>query len=122
MITHQRRLEAYLDSRLPPDFAASVWINDRFIGSVQTEDDHANHLFTFPEGALVVGQDNVLTVLHDNQGLEEDDNDQMDNEKSPRGIAGFALEGGKFTTWRVQGKLGGYTRLISPSAVSDLRC
>ena len=65
--------------------------------------DHINQLFTFPAGAVVAGQDNVLTVLHDNQGLDE-----ANNEKSARGIAGFALQGGNFYTWKVQGKVGGY--------------
>ena len=33
-------------------------------------------------------------------------------ERSPRGIPGFALTGGNFTTWKVQGKLGGYTKYV----------
>ena len=33
----------------------------------------------------------------------------MTSEKSPRGIPGFELTGGNITTWKVQGKLGGYT-------------
>lgn len=36
------------------------------------------------------------------------------SEKSPRGIPGFQLNGGKFTTWKVQGKLGGYTKSVLP--------
>lgn len=32
----------------------------------------------------------------------------VDPERSPRGIVGFALTGGNITTWKVQGKLGGY--------------
>ena len=88
-------------------FAASVWINDNFVSSVYSSSDHVNHLFTFPEGAVVAGEDNVVTVIQDNMGLDEDD-----NEKSARGIAGFALVGGNttFGTWKVQGKIGGYLR------------
>ncbi|KAH9919182.1 uncharacterized protein BXZ73DRAFT_105011 [Epithele typhae] len=85
-------------------FAASVWINDKFIASVQSSTDHANYIFTFPEGSVVAGEENVLTVLYDNQGLDE-----SENEKSARGIAGYVLEGGNFTMWKVQGKAGGYT-------------
>ncbi|KAH9913003.1 uncharacterized protein BXZ73DRAFT_107089 [Epithele typhae] len=85
-------------------FAASVWINDKFIASVQSSTDHANYMFTFPEGSVVAGEENVLTVLYDNQGLDE-----SENEKSARGIAGYVLEGGNFTMWKVQGKAGGYT-------------
>ena len=33
-------------------------------------------------------------------------------ERSPRGIPGFSLTGGNFTTWKVQGKLGGYTQYV----------
>ncbi|TBU36471.1 glycoside hydrolase superfamily [Dichomitus squalens] len=86
-------------------FAASVWINDKFISSVYSPSEHVNHLFKFPEDALIVGEDNVMTVIQDNMGLDEDD-----NEKSARGIAGFALVGGNttFGTWKVQGKVGGY--------------
>lgn len=34
-------------------------------------------------------------------------------EKSPRGIPGFKLTGGNITTWKVQGKLGGYTGYVA---------
>ena len=61
-------------------------------------------LFPFPAGAVVAGQDNVVTVLHDNMG-----NDEANNQKSARGIAGFALVGGTMGAWKVQGKVGGYT-------------
>lgn len=37
-------------------------------------------------------------------------NDEDPTERSPRGIPGFQLNGGTFTTWKVQGKLGGYTK------------
>ncbi|KAH9850132.1 glycoside hydrolase superfamily [Lenzites betulinus] len=84
-------------------FAASVWINDQFINTVHNGADQINSLFTFPTGAVKVGQDNVVTVLQDNMGNDEDS-----NEKSARGIPGFALNGGTFTTWKVQGKVGGY--------------
>lgn len=30
--------------------------------------------------------------------------------KSPRGVRGFKLDTGNFTTWKVQGKVGGYTK------------
>ena len=88
-------------------FAASVWINDQFISTVGNGDDHVNALFTFPSGSVVEGQDNVITVLQDNMGNDEDS-----NEKSARGIAGFQLNGGTITTWKVQGKVGGYTKYV----------
>jgi hypothetical protein len=33
--------------------------------------------------------------------------------KSPRGVRGFKLNHGTFGTWKVQGKIGGYTRWTS---------
>ncbi|KAF7789942.1 hypothetical protein EIP86_000890 [Pleurotus ostreatoroseus] len=87
-------------------FAASVWINDDFIASTsgETSSEQTNALYTFPNGSVKSGRDNVITVIHDNSGNDEDD-----TERSPRGIPGFKLTGGNFTTWKVQGKLGGYT-------------
>ncbi|EIW59741.1 uncharacterized protein TRAVEDRAFT_37024 [Trametes versicolor FP-101664 SS1] len=84
-------------------FAASVWINDQFISTVYNGADQINALFTFPAGSVKAGEDNVVTVLQDNMGNDEDS-----NEKSARGIPGFKLNTGNFTTWKVQGKVGGY--------------
>ena len=67
--------------------------------------DHVNALFPFPNGSVVPGQDNVVTVIQDNMGHEE-----YPDEKLARGIAGFDLVGGTFSTWKVQGKVGGYTK------------
>ena len=89
----------------PSAFAASVFINDKFISTVFNGGDHVNAAFPFPAGSVVPGQDNVLTVIQDNMGNDEDS-----NEKSARGIAGFSLSGNNFTTWKVQGKVGGYTK------------
>ncbi|KAJ3543307.1 hypothetical protein NM688_g5870 [Phlebia brevispora] len=86
-------------------FAASVWINDHFIASTGSSSaEQTNALYTFPKGSVKVGQDNVITVIQDGSGNDEDA-----GERSPRGIPGFQLTGGTFTTWKVQGKLGGYT-------------
>ena len=85
-----------------------MWINDQFIESVGDGSDHVNALFTFPVGSVVAGADNVVTVLHDNMG-----NDEANNQKSARGISGFELVGGTMGTWKVQGKLGGYTGCVS---------
>ncbi|KAM5541245.1 hypothetical protein V8D89_005174 [Ganoderma adspersum] len=97
-------------------FAASVFINGQFIRTVSTSasdlfsvaiflgGDNVNALFPFPDGSVVPGQDNVVTVIQDNVGHEE-----YPHEKSARGIGGFDLVGGRFTTWKVQGKVGGYT-------------
>lgn len=42
-------------------------------------------------------------------GLEETVNSwDTDGSRSPRGIRGYELVGGKFELWKVQGKVGGY--------------
>ena len=39
--------------------------------------------------------------------------------KSPRGVRGFKLNSGTFGTWKVQGKIGGYTRYASYPCLSN---
>lgn len=58
----------------PLAFAASVWINDQFISTVYNGADQINALFTFPAGSVKAGEDNVVTVLQDNMGNDEDSN------------------------------------------------
>ncbi|CAL1698288.1 unnamed protein product [Somion occarium] len=67
-------------------------------------------VYTFPEGSVHPGQDNVITI--DNMGDDEDD-----SEKSPRGITGFKLNNRTFSTWKVQGKFGGYLESGYPDKV-----
>ncbi|KAI0684047.1 glycoside hydrolase superfamily [Cytidiella melzeri] len=87
------------------NFAASVFINSHFINTTSSStSEQTTALYVFPSGSVKLGQDNVITVIQDHMGNDEDP-----TERSPRGIPGFALTGGNFTTWKVQGKLGGYT-------------
>ncbi|KAF9465360.1 glycoside hydrolase family 35 protein [Collybia nuda] len=97
-------------------FAASVWLNDVFLKtSFGNSTNNRNILeetddkFDFPTGALKSGQDNVITVVQDNMGLNETSGSNPNSSKGPRGIRGFKLDTGNFTTWKVQGKVGGYT-------------
>ncbi|KAJ3785437.1 glycoside hydrolase family 35 protein [Lentinula aff. detonsa] len=97
-------------------FAASVWLNDVFLNTSfgnSTNDansiDETDQKFIFPEGTVLVGQDNVITVVQDNMGLDETSGSDTDASKSPRGLRGYALNSGNFTEWKVQGKVGGYT-------------
>ena len=61
----------------------------------------------------MVGADNVITVVQENMG-----NDEQSNIKPARGIAGFQLDSGNFTTWKVQGKIGGYSKSVSSAGCS----
>lgn len=78
-----------------------------------TRAEEIDAYFPFPSGALVAGKDNVITIVQDNMGLNET-NAEFDGNasKSPRGVRGFHLVNGTFTQWRVQGKVGGYKRLV----------
>ncbi|KAG5641026.1 hypothetical protein DXG03_006367, partial [Asterophora parasitica] len=96
-------------------FSASVWLNDVFLNTSfgnstnnQNIHEETDDLFTFPEDSLIPGQDNVITIVQDNMGLNETDGLNPDSSKSPRGIRGFKLDTGNFTSWKVQGKIGGY--------------
>ncbi|KAJ6779264.1 glycoside hydrolase family 35 protein [Mycena vulgaris] len=96
-------------------FAASVWLNDVFLNTSYGNStnnmniiEETDEKFIFPEGALRLG-DNVITIVQDNMGLNETEEDNADASKNPRGVRGFALEGGNFSDWKVQGKVGGYT-------------
>ncbi|KAK7031967.1 glycoside hydrolase family 35 protein [Favolaschia claudopus] len=98
-------------------FAASVWLNDVFLGtSFGNSTNNRNILeetddkFTFPGGAVHPG-DNVITIVQDNMGLNETGS-TPDTSKSPRGVRGFKLNSGSFGTWKVQGKVGGYTGFL----------
>ncbi|KAJ7174237.1 glycoside hydrolase family 35 protein [Mycena crocata] len=99
-------------------FAASVWLNDVFLNTsygnstnnmniIEETDDK----FIFPEGALRPG-DNVITIVQDNMGLNETQDDNAETSKNPRGVRGFLLEAGNFSDWKVQGKVGGYTGFL----------
>jgi len=67
--------------------------------------------FIFPPAALRAG-DNVITIVQDNMGLNETNGGNPDTSKSPRGVRGFQLNSGSFGTWKVQGKVGGYTGFL----------
>ena len=53
-----------------------MWINDVFIDTIGalTPQGDANALFPFPEGSVIPGKDNVLTVLMDHMGNDEGQN------------------------------------------------
>ncbi|KAF8734557.1 Beta-galactosidase, domain 3, partial [Rhizoctonia solani] len=97
-------------------FAASVWLNGKFLATTYgNSSNHHNNIpetdqvYHFPAGSTIQGEDNVITVVQDNMGLEMTVDWTADSSKSPRGIRGYELIGGAFTEWKVQGKKGGYT-------------
>jgi len=88
----------------------SAWLNGVFLGSSGA----ATHRFDFPAGAVRAGATNVLAVLVENMGHNEDFNAD-DSHKQPRGLTGAALLGSTARLgWRIQGSLGG-EQLVDPT-------
>ncbi|KAG8926693.1 hypothetical protein FRC02_008727 [Tulasnella sp. 418] len=97
-------------------FAASVWLNGKFIKTTYGKSTYPAYIwpildpaleetdetFTFPAGALLPGKENVLTVLQDNMGLNQTNDWNAETSKSPRGIRGYKLIGADttFTSWK----------------------
>jgi beta-galactosidase GanA len=84
----------------------SAWLNGVFLGSSTS----GSGRLAFPAGALRPGSDNVLSVLVQNQGHNEDYN-SGDSHKEARGLIGATLIGAPLgaITWRLQGNRGGET-------------
>ncbi len=82
----------------------SAWLNGVYLGS----SGNGAATLPFPAGALHVGQDNVLSVLVENMGHNEDFNANETN-KEPRGLTSATVVGAPLTsvTWRLQGNTGG---------------
>ncbi|KIJ24287.1 glycoside hydrolase family 35 protein [Sphaerobolus stellatus SS14] len=96
------------------NFGYSAWINSHFLFSNNGTNQYSanggtnqvNDTLTFPAGSLTSG-DNILTVVLDPTGLEEDF-DGQDEHKTPRGIRGYELlGGGDFDSWKIIGNFGG---------------
>jgi beta-galactosidase GanA len=91
--------------------AFSLWLNGAFLGSDTAGGDQMQMSFPFPAGALRPGQDNVVAVLTQSSGHDEDGvygPPPSDAQKSPRGLLGASLEGASTSvTWRLQGAQGG---------------
>ncbi|KAI0765993.1 glycoside hydrolase family 35 protein [Irpex lacteus] len=89
-------------------FAYSAFLNGVFLGSSvgAASVSQTTDVWTFPEGALRNGSDNVLTVVQDHMGIVET---STNSGKEPRGIRGYSLIGGNstFTSWKIQGNQGG---------------
>ncbi|EKM56203.1 glycoside hydrolase family 35 protein [Phanerochaete carnosa HHB-10118-sp] len=103
-------------------FGASVFLNDVFLGTTNSSAsvEQINTLYSFLTVRPRLGQTMLLQLFRmiwvttsppmagrraAGRGLHTG----LHTERSPRGILGFQLNSGNFTTWKVQGKLGGYT-------------
>jgi len=84
--------------------AFSVWLNGRFLGSVQRRDTGT---FTFPPGAVMPG-DNVIAVLTVDMGHEEYWGGKISNRAARGIVAAIPVDAPPSDiTWRLQGERGG---------------
>ncbi len=80
----------------------AVWLNGTFIESIT-----GTATIPFPANTLRTGADNVVSVLLENMGHEEDGT-VNDGHKAVRGLRQAQLQGSSAAlTWRIQGALGG---------------
>ncbi|CAE6480060.1 unnamed protein product [Rhizoctonia solani] len=95
------------------NFGFSAFLNGIFLGSGQGRSNESpagaitliNSTYVFPTGS--VQSENVITVVIDHMGLNEDwgSNDEY---KAPRGIRGYELlGGGDFSSWKLTGNVDG---------------
>ncbi len=91
--------------------AFSVWLNGAFLGSNTAGGESTQMSFAFPAAALRAGKDNVVAVLVQSSGHDEDGvygPPPSDSQKAPRGLLGAALQGASTAvTWRLEGNQGG---------------
>ena len=82
-----------------------VWLNGRFLGATSAS---GMKTYAFPGGTVRSGQDNVVSVVAENEGHPEDLATSAETQKAPRGLAGAQLQGSLASvSWRIQGALGG---------------
>jgi beta-galactosidase GanA len=92
--------------------AFSVWLNGVYLGSNTSGSEAAQQAFAFPAAALRPDKDNVVAVLVQSSGHDEDgvysSGNPGDGQKAPRGLLGASLTGASSSvTWRLQGSDGG---------------
>ncbi|MER5428589.1 beta-galactosidase [Streptomyces sp. NPDC002588] len=93
-----------LDAKTGATGQYAVWLDGRYLGSSGS----GAHTFDIPSDTLKAGGDNVLSVLVENAGHNEEWG--HDYSKEPRGLLGAEVIGGASTiTWKIQGTRGGET-------------
>jgi hypothetical protein len=95
-----------------------VWLNGRFLGAAAggtqadsgppANPDPGPGDFPVSAGMLRPGQDNVVSVLVQNMGHNDDWTAEEIRHKQPRGLVGASITGSSAPiTWRIQGAAGG---------------
>lgn len=90
-------------------FGSSVWIDGTFLGSWHGYDAAMNGNSTLSLPSLKSGSKHVITVIVDQQGMDENYDVGANAMKDPRGILNYRLSGHKASdvTWKITGNLGG---------------
>lgn len=90
-------------------YGSSVWLNGTYLGSWPGIDASSNHNDTYTLPNLKAGSSYVLTLIVDNNGLDENGEAGSDEMKDPRGILNYSLSGRSQSdvTWKLTGNLGG---------------
>ena len=90
-------------------YGSSVWLNSTYLGSWPGIDASSGHTDTYTVPNLVSGKTYVITVVVDNNGLDENWTTGSDEMKNPRGIINYQLSGHPQSdvTWKLTGNLGG---------------
>ena len=99
----------YLSTEGGSAYGSSVWLNRTYLGSWPGIDAASNHNDTYSLPNLRVGKNYVLTVVIDNNGLDENWVVGVDQMKLPRGILDYELSDRPQSaiTWKLTGNLGG---------------
>lgn len=90
-------------------FGSSAWLNSTYLGSWPGIDRSSSHNDTYTLPNLISGKTYVITVVVDNNGLDENGSVGGDGMKHPRGILNYMLSGHTQSdiTWKLTGNLGG---------------
>lgn len=99
----------YLRTQGGSAFGSSAWIGNQFLGSWRGYDAavEGNSTFTLPN--LTKGKAYTITVVIDNQGLDQTWTIGTETGKNPRGILDYKLAGHSQSDvqWKLTGNLGG---------------
>lgn len=98
-----------IDTQGGSAFGSSVWLDSQFLGSWRGYDAAADGTSKFSLPKLTAGKKYTITVVIDNQGLDEDWTVGTDEMKNPRGILDYNLTGRNAAdvSWKLTGNLGG---------------
>ncbi|KAF9696246.1 hypothetical protein EKO04_005856 [Ascochyta lentis] len=90
-------------------FGSSIWIGDEFLGSWRGYDAATNGNSTVTLPNLSAGKEYTITVVIDNQGLDQTWTIGTETGKNPRGILNYNLAGHSQSdvSWKLTGNLGG---------------